>query len=257
MVARKLVRSVLVRFPRVYGAITAQWRYRMLYRLRLVHEQEFRALPLLLDRPDPLVLDVGGNNGQSILSIKRVLPNARVVTFEPGPGHANELRALAQRLPDITVETYALADADGESELHWPIYNGLSMDALASLDRNEVMSWLGPGGVYGFNPQLLEIRTERVVIRRLDDLGIDPDFIKLDVQGTEAKVIAGGLETIRRTRPSIMAEELHEGSEAHQLLQPLGYEICTFINGKLERGETGEVTNRFLVPEERLPTASA
>jgi FkbM family methyltransferase len=254
MMPRKLVRSVLVRFPRLYAALTAQWRYRLIYRLGFVHEPEFRALPQLVTQPDPLVLDIGGNNGQSILSIKRSLPGARIITFEPQPGHARELESLARRFSDVKIEKYALGETEGEFALQWPVYNGLSMDALASLARDEVMSWLGPTGLYGFDERRLEIKTEQVKVRRLDDLGLEPDFIKLDVQGTEAKVITGGLETIRRSRPAIMAESLSEGSDLHQLLAPLGYDVCTYIDGKLVRGDAGDVINRFLVPNERLPT---
>src|SRR4051794_21263711 len=134
---RKLIRSLLVRFPRVYEGLTSQWRYRAYHRLRIVHEHEFKALPLLVDDPAALVIDVGGNNGQSMLSIKTVLPSARVITFEPASRHQKGLRALAEQLRDVSVEPYALAETEGEAELYWPVYNGLATHGLASLDRNE------------------------------------------------------------------------------------------------------------------------
>lgn len=253
MSARKLARSVLVRFPRVYDVITSQWRYRTLYRAGLVHERDFRALRLLTREPNPLVLDVGGNNGQSVLSIKRVLPNARVKTFEPASRHHADLRALETKLRDVELVPLALADTDGEAELFWPVYNGLAMHGLASLDRSEAESWLGPDRIYGYDPRRLEVASERVSLRRLDGLDLEPAIIKIDVQGTEHAVLAGGLQTIERSRPAVMAEALADDGPAARLLAPLGYAVYTFRDGRFERGASPSATNHFLITPERLP----
>jgi hypothetical protein len=107
---KKLVRSALVRFPRAYGAATSQARYRAYHRLGLVHERDFRALPQILAGDEPLIVDVGGNNGQSVLSIMRVLPRARVISFEPLSENLRPLRRLERRFPGLSVEPYALSD---------------------------------------------------------------------------------------------------------------------------------------------------
>lgn len=250
---RKLARSALVRAPAVYELLTAQWRYRMYHRLGVVHEREFRALPLLVERPEPLVLDVGGNSGQSILSIKTVLPKARVITFEPAARHAVRLLSLADRFDDVQIEACALSDVSGEAELFWPVYRGMTMDALASLDRTQVMSWLGPDGLYGFDRDRLSIVSETIRVCRLDDFGLEPDVLKLDVQGAESKVIAGAMETIRRCRPALMLEDLVEGDDSHRLLEPFGYDVYTYgSDGRFELGTTAPAMNRFLLPAERL-----
>lgn len=247
--ARKLARSLLVRFPGVYDLLTSQWRYRAYHRLHIVHEHEFKGLPLLVTRPDPLVLDVGGNNGQSVLSIKTVLPSARVITFEPASRHHEDLRALASKLPGVTVEPFALGASEQEDELYWPVYNGLPMHGLASLNRAEAAKWLGADSMYGFDPERQTIESEVVRIRRLDDIDVDPDLIKIDVQGTEADVIAGGMETITRSRPAIMAEDLAEDGPALDLVRQLGYRLYSFTNGRFEPGVDPAATNQFLIPE--------
>jgi FkbM family methyltransferase len=253
MLARKIVRSALVRTPRLYDRWTGQWRYRAYYRLGMVHEREFRALPLLVQAQNPLVLDIGGNNGQSILSIKQVLPEARVVTFEPASRHQADLQALAAWLPDVTIRKQALGNTDREETLYWPVYNDIAMHALASLDRAEAESWLDPSRIYGFRQDQLELAQEGVEVRRLDGLGLDPDVLKIDVQGTEADVIAGGIETIQRDRPVIMAEALHEGGPAHAVLEPHEYRLYSFSSGRFEPGADPGATNHFLIPAERLP----
>ena len=105
--AKKVVRSALVRLPRVYEMLTSQRRYTLLHHLGMVHERDFRRLPELV-RSDALLLDVGGNLGQSILSMKRVLPNSTVISFEPNPLCHPALEHLRQRLPGVN---YSLLDS--------------------------------------------------------------------------------------------------------------------------------------------------
>lgn len=45
-----------------------------------------------------------------------------------------------------------------------------------------------------------------IPVMRLDDYGLSPDFIKIDTQGHEEEIIRGGWETIKRSRPVILAE---------------------------------------------------
>lgn len=179
------------RVPRIYGVITSQWRYRALHRFGIVHEYEFKALPMLTDRSDPLVLDIGGNNGQSILSIRTVLPSARVVTFEPARRHRESLRALAGAARRRDDRAVCARPGRRRSRSVLACLNGMPMHALASLDRGEAENWLGPESIYGFDPDLQSMDRERVVMRRLDGLELDPDMIKIDVQGTEPDVIEG------------------------------------------------------------------
>ena len=43
-------------------------------------------------------------------------------------------------------------------------------------------------------------------IRTLDSFGLDPFFAKIDVQGSELRVLMGGQETIARNRPVLLIE---------------------------------------------------
>ncbi|KRT76227.1 MAG: FkbM family methyltransferase [Armatimonadetes bacterium CSP1-3] len=54
-----------------------------------------------------------------------------------------------------------------------------------------------------------------------------PHFIKIDVEGAEAAVLRGGLETLRTARP-VVAAELHtaaNAAEAAGLLSAAGYQV--------------------------------
>ena len=118
---------------------------------------------------------------------------------------------------------FGLSDEDGEFELFVPVYNGKVMSGLASLDYDKAHDWLNADRVFGFDPERLVIEQHRVRVRRLDDLGLAPDLIKMDVQGLEEKVIRGGLRTIAEHRPVLMVEALTKSCDA--LLRGHGYEV--------------------------------
>jgi hypothetical protein len=48
-------------------------------------------------------------------------------------------------------------------------------------------------------------------------------LLKIDVEGHEADVLAGAVQTLRRWRPYIVAEELSGHQEVEQLIRGLGY----------------------------------
>lgn len=86
-----------------------------------------------------------------------------------------------------------------------------------------------------------------VPIRRLDDVMAELSFpnvtlIKMDVEGYEPEVIAGGRETIRRTKPAIFAE-FHRGrmrinkftmDESWSFLMSCGYRCYRLQAGEFE-----------------------
>jgi FkbM family methyltransferase len=252
--ARRLAIMLLLQFPRGYELVTPQWRYTLLYWIRRPHEYDFRALPALNLGDPTLLVDVGGNIGQSVLSLYTVFPTARILSFEPNPAVLRKLRRLTKKFPQLTVIPDGLSDQTGEAELFIPSYNGNVLTGLASFDYGSAKDWLTKDRMFRFDPAKLTVSSKRVSLVRLDDLELEPNFIKIDVQGLESRVLAGGLETIRTFRPVIMAERIRRGSNAHRIVQPLDYCLMEFDgHGFIEvRGQIRRL-NQFLIPVERLP----
>jgi hypothetical protein len=62
-----------------------------------------------------------------------------------------------------------------------------------------------------------------------------PGLIKIDVQGTEAKVIRGALKTIEQYKPVVLVER-DDTNEIRGLLTPLDYAEHRVTKGRLEQG---------------------
>jgi FkbM family methyltransferase len=148
-------------------------------------------------RPGMTVLDVGAHHGlYSLLMAKRIGQTGKLVAFEPSSRERMRLLRHLQinRFSNVRVEPYALGSETSEAEL-------FLLDGIHDWGNSLKPPSLGPSS-----------RTERVQVRRLDDvlsdLGITHvDFIKLDVEGAELSFLKGASETLSRTpRPAILAE---------------------------------------------------
>jgi FkbM family methyltransferase len=172
---------------------------------------------------DGVVIDVGAHAGQFSKLFARLAPQGRVYAFEPSAYARSILKpALAwNRLRNVEVIATGLSDADGEATLSTPVKSRGGMGfGLASLA-------LDPARVHADQTvrlQTLDGFAARAGLTRLD-------FLKADVEGWEAHVIRGGLETVARFRPAlfleIVDEALGRAGETPQaiweMLTPLGY----------------------------------
>ena len=133
-IIRKAIRSATLLSPKAYSFLTSQPRYRLLYKLNRPHEADFYGLTHLTLPPSPVVIDAGGNIGQSILSIYVTIPNAQVLTFEPNTKHLEALSQLSHRFPSLQIFPFGLSDSVESANLFWPVYRGTPLSGLASFD---------------------------------------------------------------------------------------------------------------------------
>jgi FkbM family methyltransferase len=220
-------------------------------RLRVPHESDFKHIAALPQRADDLFLDIGGNWGQSIMAMRLVRPTTPIISFEPISFMFAEIR---KRLSDdgrLTVHNVGLGDTESTATFYTPVYNGFIYDGLTSSDRKSAEEWLNPETMFFFDPKKLEIREQVCTVRTLDSFGLAPTFIKIDVQGMEDAVIAGGTETIRKHRPVILLERDEKGGPVARRLEGLGYVEAVPQGGRFVAGSRTSM-NAFWMTEETL-----
>lgn len=247
LAVKKLARTAQTWFPALVDA-KAQAQRLMRRCLRKPFEADFRALGLF-PGSEQLCIDVGGNRGQSIDAIRLMARRPRIVSFEPNPLLAARLAARWRGRSDVRIETFALGAQPGRFQLHVPRYRGFVFDGLASLDRDAAMGWLSAETVHGFDPALLDAAVVDCEVRRLDDFGLAPFFVKLDIQGFELPALIGARHTLRTHRPLLMVESA--GEEIPAYLRELGYRQFHWDGAGLSPGR-GPGPNSLFVTADKL-----
>ena len=219
----------------------------------LRHDGDFYGIPVFLkDDPKALVLDVGANDGISARSIRKLLPKAKIVSFEINPLHQNSLSRIAKKDPNFDYHIKGLGDEKTAGYLYTPIYRGIPIHSAASVLPNglrESLSTTFPSKIVN----QIEVRPSPVEIDKLDTFNLNPKFIKIDAEGFEIPILRGARATIERSRPVILAEIWNlQSKDLSDFLKPLNYRIWYFKGNKdaEKRNQNSDEKNGFLVPHE-------
>lgn len=164
----------------------------------LVGEEAFITRLLESIRPGDVCFDVGANVGMVTVLIAARHRDAGVVVhaFEPEPRHAAELRANAElnKLSDIHVHEIALGADPGTLKLF-------------------VDADLGSGGHSLVQGHTSASEVLEVGVQRGSDFaraqGVEPDMVKIDVEGWEFDVLTGLDELFVNGRIRELLVELH------------------------------------------------
>ncbi|MEK7388565.1 MAG: FkbM family methyltransferase [Elusimicrobiota bacterium] len=189
-------------------------------------------------RPDDAFYDVGANYGfYTHLAAEFIGAGGEIHAFEPLPEVCAQLRRNSPGNAIRVVEA-ALWDSTGEA-------------ALYRSDLGDVCNTL-EAEVVAFNPSHGS-RMTSVRCVTLDDYARSqrpPTVIKIDVEGGERRLIAGGLDTLRRHRPAL-AMEVWSGPAGERFSLPasrtlldLGYAAYTLDeDGGLSSLGAGELAD--------------
>lgn len=168
------------------------------------------------------VLDIGANTGQFAAKIRAILPDSFIFSFEPlGEAHALLLSEMGED-PAFKAFNFALGDENARTEINRSRFSPSS--SLRRMLDLHTAAW----------PYTAEAGTEEIELRSLDalDLAIEPNLlVKIDVQGFEDKVIAGGRTTIGAAAcvvTEVSFQRLYEAQplfdEIYLTLREMGFE---------------------------------
>jgi FkbM family methyltransferase len=167
------------------------------------------------------VLDVGAHDGEFAATIRKVLPEATVHSFEPLPDIFQRLRSRNRGDRRFHAWNLAIGDQTGSFTMH--------------VKNFPATSSLLPAGSLGKHfPHLTTINTQPVTVTTLDtwsqEVALhDGLLLKADVQGFEGHVLRGASRLLERS-PVLLLEVSFEPLYAGQ---PLFEEIASWL---AERG---------------------
>jgi FkbM family methyltransferase len=226
----------LARYAQTFAPGLQEYRFAVqrswLRLMRKPADPDFAVLSRMALPRDGLLLDIGANRGLTLQTLHMLQPPRSIHAFEPNPHLARNLQRMWQHDARVTVHATALGRTRGVLPLFIPTYRGYPFDGLASLDESKAVGWLNAERMAAFNPALLECHRYDVPVVPLDDFGLAPCFIKIDVQGTEFDILQGAIETLRRHAPVLLIESPDAAAEG-AFLADLGYVPYIHRHGRL------------------------
>jgi FkbM family methyltransferase len=223
----------------------------------VVHYPEYhpahRRVALLRHYGIGVVFDVGANDGGYGRELRQFGYEGRIISFEPLAAAYEELEKNTQRDPRWTSIKLALGEETKRAKLNVAA-NSTSSSFLPM--RTEHLSAA---------PYSAFLGTEDVEVARLDDVfeshtGTAIPFLKMDTQGFERQVLAGGpraLSAMQGVQLEMSLVPLYDGawifSDALEFLTEAGLELVSLEPG-FSHPETGrllQVDGLFMRPNER------
>jgi FkbM family methyltransferase len=163
---------------------TAQLLYREIFVRQYYH--------FVSQTPSPVILDCGANVGMASIYFKWLYPKARIRAFEPDPTTFKLFQTnLSANQLDVEANNCALWDENGELDFY--------------VDSSD------PGSLLmSTDPSRAKAQVIKVPARKLSDFIDGPiDFLKLDVEGAEHRVLHDLVETGKLKLIRQLAIEYH------------------------------------------------
>lgn len=201
-------------------------------------------IPLNLNKFIPkngVVFDVGANAGLLTLPFAKIhVPQGTVYAFEPDRQMARQLQIniLLNELENVVFVPCALQDNFLIDELTFYIRRAIDGDGLANCGLSTTLQM-----------PIHNVKKERVlsstIDRYVEENSISKiDFIKIDVEGAESKVLLGSISTIKKDTPVILYEfssvtdklaNLTNGLDSFNILKDIGYKQYEIVHEKYLR----------------------
>jgi FkbM family methyltransferase len=151
----------------------------------------------------PVVVDGGANCGAFALWVLSVQPEATVISFEPGGAFANLERNR---------ELYVKENGD-----HWQVDSA----ALSSTSGEGYFSEFADSsmGHIVADESGTQEAAAKISFRTIDELGLNPDVLKIDVEGHEVEVLNGSRRALATAK--LVVVEYHSRELREQCMEIL------------------------------------
>jgi FkbM family methyltransferase len=169
------------------------------------------------------VLDIGANVGQAAINFCSIFSDAIVHSFEPIPDCFEQLKKVSAVYSNLVLHNIGLGDTETEMPFFQNAYTPSS--SLLPMRNDHVESY----------PKTADSKKITIQVKCLDQIADSlalgsQILVKIDVQGFEGKVIAGGRKTISKATVVIIEtslESMYEGDasfdEIYSIMLGLGF----------------------------------
>tara|TARA_Y100000816_G_C26019540_1_gene533328 strand:- start:170 stop:937 length:768 start_codon:yes stop_codon:yes gene_type:complete len=159
---------------------------------------------------NPVIFDIGGNNGQSVEKYLKMFDNAVIHSFEPVKIEFDKMYEKFKDNKNVFLNNCALGDKTEEKEFN-----------ITAKTENSSFRGINPGTEwlktrskqYNTTEEGYVTSIQKVKVIKLDDYCKDNkihqiDLMKIDTQGYEDKVLEGSMNTIKENKIKVIVTEI-------------------------------------------------
>ena len=180
--------------------------------------QTFTNILRALPEKDLIFWDVGANIGVYSWKCAASRPFCGIVSFEPDPKNAEALHktSAAWKLRYHKIVEAAVAETNGHAAFHVDDISGATGSIERDLPKFNTTH-------YGVTPETIEVPT--ISLDSFLSANNPPTIIKIDVEGTEMRVLQGAAALIDKFHPILLIETFEHRGEIFDFLRSRGYQI--------------------------------
>ena len=157
---------------------------------------------------EPVIFDVGANDGESIERFKKIFSKSKIYSFEPDDNAFQRLKKNYYNKENIEIFDFGISNRDGNQQFY--SYDHDKISSLMQLDAN---SKLFKSRKIAKNSGEDFEKLKDIKILKLDSFVKDKNIpriniLKIDVQGYEPEVIEGAKYLIENNKIDIIEMEI-------------------------------------------------
>lgn len=191
--------------------------FKIYCKAKLGTDYEISRILLEILKEDDVFFDVGANLGQYIIRIKsKYNEGVQVYAFEPVKSSFVILsKYIKKNCHNVVLENYAVSDSSGFDTLYIPIIDNIQIDTQASIDLDNRKMYYS---------EFVKQEIKKITIDKFvqEKSVLRMDYMKIDTEGNDERVIKGALGTIAEYSPVIFCEDM-ENEETLDVLSRLKY----------------------------------
>ncbi len=225
----------------------------------LPHDKSYFIFPHLMSEKKGLILDVGANNGISSAYFHKVNPQWKIIAFEPNSIHRRSLNRLKRNFKGFDYRPIGLSDRDQILTFYTPVYFGFPQHCETSSEIK--LKSCCRSHCFSFLTKRMKFHEQKVEVKTIDELNLNPDVIKIDCEGDDFKILKGAKNTLERCRPFIVLENNEKDYlDLVQFVESFNFEVFFYDYQKRELFGSSEVFTRdqdrkrnlVIIPREKI-----
>lgn len=194
-----------------------------------------RLLQHIIENNEPIIFDIGAHHGESAIYFKKLFPAATIYSFEPDPQSYSILSS--KDISNVSYYNLAISDKDGTQVFYRQEIS--HTNSLLKINLNSKDSIAITKAATEKDVHFLERFNDEAYV---DTVQLDSfvkehsitkiDILKIDVQGAERLVLAGGISALAHTRVIVLEISFYDYYEQNTtfldietILVPLNFRL--------------------------------